>query len=262
MVSRSRWRRAQRYERDYWRTFADRIVQGSVSQLDWYAWRAGQLAAKLDGLGLGHLTGGEARVIEIGSGPIGLLAYFEAADRVAVDPLAAFYADNPVLTALRRPQVRYLEGVGERLPCGAGEFDLAIIDNCIDHVQDVDAVMREITRVLHPGGILYFTVNCRTAWGFGVHRVLSRLRIDPGHPHTFTPSRVKHRMARSGFRNLYFDAASPSQARREDLASPDRKTRIKGLLGTSEFIVTVVAQRVSPRARVESRTPQSSQVSS
>ena len=83
MVSRSRWRRAQRYERDYWRTFADRIVQGSVSQLDWYAWRAGQLAAKLDGLGLGHLTGGEARVIEIGSGPIGLLAYFEAADRVS-----------------------------------------------------------------------------------------------------------------------------------------------------------------------------------
>ncbi len=246
MVNVARWRSAQRYERAYWESQAAQIAVGSLAQMDWYKWRAEQLAKRLRTLGQDPLTRGAADVIEIGSGPLGVIAYFPAGHRVAVDPLAASYAENTVLTTLRPPDVEYRSGAGEDLPCPSRSCDLVIMENCIDHVRDVAAVMREIERVLRPEGVLYLTVNCRTAWGFVLHRCLSRLRLDAGHPHTFTASRARALVTRgsTAFRLLQLETASPWDARRTDLRSTDLRARLKGILGVSEHVVTIVAQRV------------------
>ena len=249
MASLNRWRTAQRYEQAYWERAAARIAAGATSQLDWYAWRAKQLVSQLTTLGLSHVTSGRADVIEIGSGPVGTLAFFPAARRVAVDPLEAFYGRDPVLTALRPSGVRYCQGVGELLPCPTHHFDLAIVDNCIDHVRDVQATMDEIARVLRPGGVLYLTVNCRTTRGFVVHRLLSRLRIDAGHPHTFTARRTSALLAKRPFRLLKLDCESWQAARDQDRSSRDRKARLKALLGTSEFGARLFAMRTGQIAR-------------
>jgi SAM-dependent methyltransferase len=246
MVSPARWKTAQQYERGYWETLAARIADGSVSQLDWYRWRAEQLANRLRALGLGTLADGSARVIEVGSGPVGVVGFFPAAQRVAVDPLESYYGSNPTLAALRNGAVEYREGSVEALPAASREFDLAIIENCIDHVRDVHGGMRELKRVLRPGGTLYLTVNCRSSWGFVAHRALSRLRIDAGHPHTFTPRRVRTLLNKHGFTPLQLEIGSYAAARHEDLVATDRRTRIKGLIGISEFIVSVIAQPAQP----------------
>src|SRR2546426_1663772 len=160
MVSPARWQTAQQYERGYWEALATRIAAGSVSQLDWYRWRAEQLVSRLRGLGLDALAGGAARVIEVGSGPVGVVGFFPAAERVAIDPLESYYASNPTLAALRNPAVEYRPGSVEALPADSARYDLAIIENCIDHVRDVQAGMRELKRGLHASGTLYLTVNC------------------------------------------------------------------------------------------------------
>lgn len=245
MVSAARWERAQEYERHYWESLATNIAAGSVSQLDWYRWRAEQLVLRLRSLGLGELAEGGARVIEVGSGPVGIVGFFPAAERLAIDPLEAHYAANPTLTARRSPSVVYRRGSAEALPCGTGRYDLAIIENCIDHVRDADAGMRELKRVLTRAGTLYLTVNCRTAWGFVVHRMLSRLRVDAGHPHTFTPHRARRLLRDNGFTPLQFEVGSYTLARREDLAAPELRARIKGYLGVSEFLVSAVARQTS-----------------
>jgi len=242
MVSPARWKTAQQYERGYWETVAARITEGSVSQLDWYRWRADQLAERLRRLGLATLADGSARVIEVGSGPVGVVGFFPARERVAIDPLESYYGSNETLAALRNGAVDYREGSVEALPAATGQYDLAIIENCIDHVRDVHGGMRELRRVLRPGGVLYLTVNCRTRWGYVAHRALSRLRIDAGHPHTFTPRRARLLIARHGFTPLDLEVGSYAAARREDLHAADRRTRIKGLIGISEFITSVVAQ--------------------
>jgi len=242
MVSPARWHSAQQYERGYWEELATRIADGSVSQLDWYRWRAEQLASRLRTLGLEKLVGGSARVIEVGSGPVGVVGFFPAAERVAVDPLESYYASNTTLAALRDPSVEYRQGSVEALPCESDGYDLAIMENCIDHVRDVQAGMRELKRVIGPAGILYLTVNCRTRWGFVAHRTLSRLRIDAGHPHTFTARRVQRLLRDHGFATLHFEMGSYADARRDDLTASDRRARIKGLLGISEFVVSVVAR--------------------
>jgi len=242
MVTSNRWQRAQHYEAGYWERQAADIAAGAASQLEWYGWRAGQLADALRSVGLDALTTGEARVVEVGSGPVGVASFFPARVRVAVDPLERFYASNSVLTTHRSPAVEYREGRGEALPCDDAAFDLAIIENCIDHVQDMHGVMRELRRVLRPGGTLYLTVNCRSAKGYWIHRVLSRLRLDPGHPHTFTPDRLERLIRSHGFQVVRtWGLQTHDEARRADLASSARKDRLKGRLDVSEFAVAAIA---------------------
>jgi SAM-dependent methyltransferase len=162
---------------------------------------------------------------------------------MAIDPLETYYASNATLTALRNPLVEYRQGSAEALPCESARYDLVIMENCIDHVRDVKAAMSELKRALRPSGTLYFTVNCRTKWGFVVHRALSRLRVDAGHPHTFTPHRAKRLLQDHGFNALQFEVGSYQVARKADLDAPERRARLKGLLGISEFVVSAVAER-------------------
>lgn len=243
MVTLQRWGHAQEYELGYWQRQAEAIATGAASQLEWYKWRADQLVDRLNGLGLSRLTDGTARIIEVGSGPVGVSSFLPATERLAVDPLAEQYARLPGLTALRAQGVKYVRGVGEELPAGTGLYDLAMIENCIDHVRDIDAVMRELHRVLRPGAVLYLTVNCRTRWGYLVHRTLSKLNVDRGHPHTFTPERAHDLLTHRFFEPVWFETGSPQEARHEDLTSNDPRTRLKGVLGVSEFVASAVALR-------------------
>lgn len=241
MVTGERWRAAQEYERGYWKRSAERIARDAAAQLGWYGWRADQLANRLRALGHDHLADGKGRVLEIGSGPVGVVAYFPGEHRIAVDPLEQFYSSNPVLTELRAAGVVYRQGVGEALPAESNAFDLVIIENCIDHVHDVDAVMSEAKRVLRADGLLYLTVNCRTRFGYVVHRLLSRLRIDAGHPHTFTPARTRSLLRRYDFELVQFEQGSFAEAWKQDLASHRATSRLKALLAVSEYLITVIA---------------------
>lgn len=243
MVSETRWRAAQEYERSYWERAATEIVEGSYDKVDFYQWRAADLERRLREARVLDVTDGSARILEIGSGPIGVAAYFPAASRVAVDPLEEFYARNQKLTELRKPDMVYRVGQGEALPVEDGEFDLVIMENCIDHVRDTDDVMREIRRALRPDGVLYLTVNCRAVPGYYVHRMLSRLRVDAGHPHTFTAGRLRDLVVRHDFEIQRSDAERFSAAWLADLRAPAWKDRMKGVLLVSEFVVSVIGRK-------------------
>ncbi len=243
MVTESRWKTAQEYERGFWQRQAESIAAGSSERLDWYEWRADQLADRLRRAGLGTLADGTARVVEVGCGPIGVCSYFPAAEALAVDPLESFYAGDRVLSELRNPKVKYLEGVGEEIPAPDAFADLLIIENCIDHVRDVDAVMTEVRRVLRPGGTLYLTVNCRSTWGYVVHRALSRFAIDAGHPHTFTVGRARRLLDQHSFQIRTFETGSFFDAWLTDLRGPALRQRLKGVLGVSEALLSLLAIR-------------------
>jgi SAM-dependent methyltransferase len=243
MATVQRWVAAQHYERNFWADASSQIARGAGTQFDWYRWRADQLARRLSTLGLGHLANGSATVLEVGSGPVGIVSYFSGRVRIAVDPLNSFYGTDPVLSATRARDVDYRTGLGENIPCETGSCDLVIIENCIDHVQDIHSVGRELNRVLRPGGVLYLNVNCRTAAGYYVHRAMSRLRIDTGHPHTFTPGRALAFVRHHGFEPLGSEAASALTAHLEDLRGPGLRMRLKALSGVSEYVFKVYARK-------------------
>jgi len=98
----------------------------------------------------------DARVIEVGSGAHGLIFYFGSQHGIGVDPLAVSYRS---LFPRWQSSAQTIAAVGESLPFGDRSFDVVICDNVVDHAESPARIVRELTRILVPGGLLYFTVN-------------------------------------------------------------------------------------------------------
>lgn len=98
----------------------------------------------------------DARVLEVGSGAHGLIFFFEAGERIGVDPLADHYRD---LFPVWQKRARTIAAYGEELPFDDSSFDVVLSDNVVDHAESPQRIVGELARVLKPGGMLYFTVN-------------------------------------------------------------------------------------------------------
>jgi ubiquinone/menaquinone biosynthesis C-methylase UbiE len=99
-------------------------------------------------------------ILEIGFGPgvaIALLAERTPDGRVAgVDPSAAMVSQARARNrhAAEQGRVDLRTGTAERLPFAAGEFDKALAINSMQLWPDAPAGLREVWRVLKPGGTL------------------------------------------------------------------------------------------------------------
>lgn len=243
MTSNLRWKKAQEYEESFWRSIAEEIAEDSLDRIGFYEWRAGEFRKLLEGLGREDVLDGTHRIMEVGSGPVGIIGYLDGRDRIAVDPLNRFYSSDPNLTRLRSPEVEYLDSPGESLPVEGESYDLVIMENCIDHTADPDRVLQEISRVLAPGGVLYITVNARSRPGYWVHRLLAKLELDPGHPHTFTEARFLSFLTGGGFGIMHYDATSWWEAWHRDLTVGGWRARTKGIMAVSEHLLSAVAEK-------------------
>ncbi len=107
-----------------------------------------------------------ARVLELGCGP-GVL-WSENLERVPSDwRLTLSDLSEGMLTRARealrdlRPQPRFVRFDATSLPFGAGDLDLVIANHMLYHVPDLPRTLREIRRVLAPGGTLVAATNGR-----------------------------------------------------------------------------------------------------
>ena len=62
----------------------------------------------------------------------------------------------------RRLAIRYDVGCGENLPYETASFDIVLCVDVLEHVADLNAVLRELRRVLRPDGIFLFDTINRT----------------------------------------------------------------------------------------------------
>jgi SAM-dependent methyltransferase len=237
----SRWVSAQEYERAFWQKRATAIAAGREGQLDWYDWKARQLDARLTSLPDPLPRTG--RVLEIGSGPVGIVNGLSWGERIAIDPLERFYREQPSLVHLRRPGTSYVHGTGEQLPVADESCALVIIENVIDHTYAPARILREIARVLEPRGCLYLLVNAHTRWGAMLHDALAALRIDRGHPYTFTPGTLRTFLETHGFAIQFEDIEPYARVRQANRRSANLTDRIKGHTGLSEFQHAVICRK-------------------
>lgn len=199
MSTSRRWFTAQAHERRSWEQAMSRAEVGFDGDLARQRHHAHALLQRLQRLQLHRLVAADSRIIEIGSGPIGMCSFLPG-DRVAVDPLMKDYERQPALLSRRDPHVRYRQGVGERLPCPSGHFDLAIIAHALDQVDDVAAVLREVGRVLKPDGALYLALDCSSTVGCWLHGLLAWLGADPAHLHSFSEAAALRLLERHSLR--------------------------------------------------------------
>jgi SAM-dependent methyltransferase len=96
------------------------------------------------------------RVLDVGCGPRGSLEWAAgAARRVGLDPLVERYRE----LGIDRHAMDYVAAPAERMPFADASFDIVASLNSLDHVDDVDAAVAEITRVAAPGATWLLTVE-------------------------------------------------------------------------------------------------------
>jgi SAM-dependent methyltransferase len=90
------------------------------------------------------------RLLDVGCGPRGSLEWAErAAERVGLDPLADEYRQ----LHSREHAMTYVAAPAEAIPFPDGHFDLVATMNSLDHVDDLERTVAELTRVTRRGGL-------------------------------------------------------------------------------------------------------------
>jgi len=112
---------------------------------------------QLEALVRGLLTK-DSRVLDLGCGRGGLIELIWRDVKLA----AGLDPDIPSLSEHRAPGMPVLRGVGEHLPFASGSFDLVVSVWVLEHVREPLNVLREVARVLRPGGhFVFLTPNLR-----------------------------------------------------------------------------------------------------
>ena len=115
----------------------------------------------------------DARLIDIGGGAGGVTAIVGwPRDRLVVldgSPLLA-------ATALRRYGTSAVAGRVDQLPVGAGSFEVALLLDVIEHLEDPVATLREARRILAPEGLLVVNVPAHPRLWSGADEALGHVR--------------------------------------------------------------------------------------
>jgi ubiquinone/menaquinone biosynthesis C-methylase UbiE len=109
------------------------------------------------------LEGVAGRVVEVGAGTGANFAHYRPAvtEVLAVEPEAYLRAEAERTAAAAPVPVTVVDGVADRIPGESGSFDAAVVSLVLCSVPDQDTALREIRRVLRPGGRLYFWEHVR-----------------------------------------------------------------------------------------------------
>jgi len=112
---------------------------------------------QLEALVRGYVTP-DSRVLDLGCGRGGVVELFWRDVKLA----AGLDPDSPSLSEHRAPGMPILRGVGEHLPFAGEVFDLVVCLWVLEHVREPLTVLREVARVLRPGGhFVFLTPNLR-----------------------------------------------------------------------------------------------------
>jgi len=212
-VSVERWQEAQRAEQSYW---DDVLSDGAefartlTEKVHAAAWADQRLPG-------GPIPGD---CVEIGIGPLGVgcmhfMAGAAGRTLVGVEPLPLLSPEALRLPASLAATVASCQGgryehrraKGEDTGLEAGRFGLAVCYNVLDHVHDPAAILREIARLLRPGGTLL--LGCDTVslaslarfHGYVKHRHPDSIGVR-AHPFRFRTRDLIAMAERAGFRVL------------------------------------------------------------
>lgn len=90
------------------------------------------------------------RVLDVGCGPHGGLMLFKDCEKYGVDHLIDGYIS--IGYPLKDHGITYIDCKAEKTPFADGFFDAVVCINALDHVDELDATIREISRIMRTGG--------------------------------------------------------------------------------------------------------------
>jgi SAM-dependent methyltransferase len=182
-------------ELEYWNY--DKLLAGKAGREAWLRSEAEYIKGMIHRATRNPLPR-RARILQIGAGPCDVIDHWSEGERHAIDPLAEEY--KAAFADFMDPSVNYVDGCGESLPFDDNSFDVVIIRNALDHVDDPPKVLREVFRVLKPSGALYVWVYLYTRYGSFCYRMVNFLtKKFAQEPWAFTYGRITKALKANGF---------------------------------------------------------------
>jgi len=111
---------------------------------------------------VGRWTGKRVLDLGCGGGFMSEALAREGADVIGVDPSAPAIEAAKVHAREEGLAIDYKVGTGERIPLEDASVDCVVCVDVLEHVEDLEAVLDEIGRVLRPGGLFLFDTINRT----------------------------------------------------------------------------------------------------
>lgn len=132
-----------------------------------------------------------------------------------IDPAAQAVAAARAHAAETGREIAYDVGVGEALPYADGTYDAVVCVDVLEHVSDLSQVIREVARVLRPGGLFLFdTINRNPLAAFATvtmaERLIGLLPRGAHDPALFIrPSELRRELAAAGLEAGAFTGLGP-----------------------------------------------------
>lgn len=178
----TRWDLAQKYEKNWWKK------QEKGIGTSYFENSAAEIKEVFDSF---SQLSDDIKILEIGSGAFGIVSFIhDSKNRVGIDPLEYYYGTVPEFTDKRDKNVRYLTAKGEDIPFDEF-FDIIILDNVLDHCENPQKVISEVKRLSKKGTLVFFRQNTYNLYGKLMRGIMELVKIDKGHPFTFTKSEVR-----------------------------------------------------------------------
>lgn len=172
------------------------------------------------------------RVLEIGTGRGSMLDWL---GRQGMDAVGIEIRDELVRDARRRhPDLAIVRASGTALPFADASFDLVVSFDVFEHIADSDGHLRDVTRVLRPGG--EYLLQTPNKWTNSVFetirwRSFTRWRVD--HCALHSHAGLTRRFARHGYALTFLDVP---------VVTPFFREKVRRHLGAAGVRLLALAQ--------------------
>jgi len=185
IIDEQRWSEAQRHEIAFWEGVRQNGYKGAPYSLWREVYPLTEMWNYTIGQGYPLDFFWDKVVVEVGCGPLGIVAALKAKEKVGLDPLSDVY--DQIFT--RPSDVRYIAAKGEEIPLPSDYADVVYCKNVLDHVHNPPLLLSEVSRILKPGGLFILVVNLKDPAS----------QSDPLHPYAFTIEMVLQMVTAAGF---------------------------------------------------------------
>jgi len=178
MISRWRWKLAQKAELLWWKNYLSKKSSESYRE-----WKKSYWVNFLQQIGLSDIDQRSNSIIDLGCGPAGIFMVFNQAEVVAVDPLLKHYESNlPHFKISTYSNVDF-QSLSIETFSAEHTFDYVFCLNAINHVADLPLSFDRMVACLGPKGTLIVSIDAHN------YSMLKRIfRAIPGdilHPHQY-----------------------------------------------------------------------------
>lgn len=243
----NKWLKAQNSEKEYWLETIDKKItnqgiQTSFTSFEYDNRNYIEAAGLISTRSKKHINiSKNSKILQIGPAAYDVIYCLSDGIRYSLEPLSSAFKNH--FENIDYSDCHLINAFGEHIPFKTNSFDLIIFTNVLDHVSTPELLLKEVQRILHPSGIVYFQVNTHPFLTWFSRKSANWLGIDKKHPHVFSPKSLENIVTSCGF-DIADRFVHSAKEQREIMRKNDNPNiKLFGYLGLTIFSYNLILRK-------------------